>query len=1224
MDINENNIINFSDAFSSISNTSTSKDCERLNAMIDEIMQYDVFDFIARVSSLNLIIENQNKSILFDTLIAGILTRPRENYTSKQKMSSGKFRNMMEQLAIFDLSRLIDPTENAFIERVRYYGNFWIFPGINYEPAYTIQNFINILCRRDNRYNEKFLYEANLLINFVLQISSEIANNLGYNISTLEHKEIQRISIPDSTVLNKLKACVYFGFDSIKETLCNLSLISILHTDFGHGTLEDVLKEDKQRFFVNPFLSVNENQVILLNPSILASFAIHQIVLLADQYDMKSDLINDYNNEVWNDCRKSLRRLGHKKIREQDLDIKLLNTEEYKEAILNVENDGLLIVHFFCDDGNKYSEQSMFDIYKRENGNPTYSERIDYFLEKLAVQPPAHLYQLFILNSFGRRISAIISSREINSSISVNPFELFCISINEKSQDAFIPRYISAKEKLNTMPQMAISELNSIEIYTSNDYSFYVNDDFNPKAGTFFIAPGDSIDYVLRAIKQEDRQLVESYDGEHLLEVVLCDEKREIYSTVNVSSTDTELVIKFKKMNIWITTPPASNKMELNIYFSISDAISFWLSECADIINRLEFNTSLFNIQIVITGERKSYGLHIKDTGCFEDFVDYSGDSSTIIMSWTPAAFRFMNSVSNKNEKEMMASIFKQFEARSKYNFNWELFDKVFDNPLKKKFFSLDYITTPYLRPIHGHIQKIRAEDENQLLDEIGTHFLATDEWNYGRVPDGLRASLANQVVGYLYSLLQEMIAAVKPDGLFEIVCFDLEKIMYNLMLSHKRYAYDVACYPEKEKKFQQEHNELNKSSQALKFLAEYIAACPPCGTAILGKMQYENMIATCSLIINWAYRNDLFYYHIFNSPIEFLQSGRIGMKQDENDFLIRINASARARKLESLSDPSIDCYFPHSIIPELQSRVDEAFYDEYVFTFQQFTQCIMGMIECGDEIAGEVKKTSKQVLVRKLFSKEHIPEDIIERVLDQITLSKRDNYLTPPSPYTSLDVYPWRFNRELSFTRRPVMCVDNNLIWGNRQLYHMWTYTIDLIVEGKYKAKGKKLKALIGILSDKRGNEFNAVVIEKLKSIGGLLVDGPLSKINGKRLINADGNELGDIDVLYVIPKLRKIVVGEVKDFSYAKNPYEMDQEYQRLFVDTKKPCYISRHKRRVEWVKNHVEDVKAHFQLLGEKWVVKDTLFVSDEIVSNAFYNKGQKIIVYSEITEKSIKSV
>ena len=178
--------------------------------------------------------------------------------------------------------------------------------------------------------------------------------------------------------------------------------------------------------------------------------------------------------------------------------------------------------------------------------------------------------------------------------------------------------------------------------------------------------------------------------------------------------------------------------------------------------------------------------------------------------------------------------------------------------------------------------------------------------------------------------------------------------------------------------------------------------------------------------------------------------------------------------------------------------------------------------------------------------------------------------------------------------------------------------------MEGKYKARKPKLQKLIGKLSDIRGNEFNSVVYEKLNSIDGLVVQERLSKVNGKKITDENGNVLGDIDVFYIVPEKQKIVVGEVKDFSFAKSPYEMDQEYKRIFVDGEKPCYMTKHKRRVAWIKAHIDDVKKHFGLPDGKWTVKAAMFVSDDVVSNAFYHQHETIIVYSQITEKLIKSV
>lgn len=92
--------------------------------------------------------------------------------------------------------------------------------------------------------------------------------------------------------------------------------------------------------------------------------------------------------------------------------------------------------------------------------------------------------------------------RTFNTPICLNPFELKCISINEREQKFFLTRYMNAKNKLIKMPQ-AFGELPYIDIYTNCDYSFYINDEFNPKNTMLYLSAGDDIEYIVKALKKK-------------------------------------------------------------------------------------------------------------------------------------------------------------------------------------------------------------------------------------------------------------------------------------------------------------------------------------------------------------------------------------------------------------------------------------------------------------------------------------------------------------------------------------------------------------------------------------------------------------------------------------------------------------------------------------------------------------------------------------------------
>ena len=75
-----------------------SGDEQIIKSIIQELEPYNIYDFIARISSLNLLIENQNKAILLDSIIAGLLSQPRDKYVGKANISSGKFRKIIKKL----------------------------------------------------------------------------------------------------------------------------------------------------------------------------------------------------------------------------------------------------------------------------------------------------------------------------------------------------------------------------------------------------------------------------------------------------------------------------------------------------------------------------------------------------------------------------------------------------------------------------------------------------------------------------------------------------------------------------------------------------------------------------------------------------------------------------------------------------------------------------------------------------------------------------------------------------------------------------------------------------------------------------------------------------------------------------------------------------------------------------------------------------------------------
>lgn len=1196
-----------------------------LNKIVDSIINYDIYDFISRIAGLNLMPENQNKAVLLDSIVQYILERDMSAYNSNAKMSPSKFKKIIKELNNTFLSASIDPCENTFFQNIMFCGcNYRVFNGIDSTPAYNLQALIRILFLYNNDYSEDFLKRCSVLLAFVLGVSEETVRTLSLDISDIKYDEQHMVVLPESNMIEYYADLVKVPLNLVSDFINGYFDVDEIVIEFGN---HDVGNIENRPFYYKPFLIDEQNdQLIILNISLLPMFVFYKIIEWADSYGIKEKVLCRYNDYLWMESKKTLDSLGHMKIDEKSLGMECIVNDYYKEMIATVYNNQLMLVVFMCDDGCEYLEKGMHVQYPDDRHNVLFQRRLLYYdnnIKKLDISKE-DWFSLIIINGFGRGIGIHGKAYPfIYKPVSINPFELHCISIKERNTASFLPRYIRAKSRLNSFESGMLSELNAISIYTSNNYSFYMSDDIDPDEVSIYIAPGDSIYYITEALVEENRILVDSYiDGEKT-EVIFADKSRNIYVEDSLfKKRKSAFYIAYENVGIWIKTEEIKNYEQLNLFFSIIDVISYWLTECRDIIEQFDFPYRSYVIQISLFDTINEYYYERKIVVPFEKCILCDINHNKIALKWKPEAFGNMNQISNIQEKALCKYLLGLLNDLSYINIEFdEQLDKIFVNPLKMRFYSLDYNIKPYLKPIGvGNRRRVRSEDEDYLLELIGKDLLAKRKWHIGTVPDNEKNEVSHEVVTWLYNRLEHMIATLSSKNMLEAIYFDLEETIYNLILSERRFYSEVACFPEREDKYIEEYNSLNRISLSLKFLAEYVTACPPKGEKHLGIGQYEELLAICSMIIDWAYKDDLFTYGIIDTPIEFLKSRRIGLKKEEFIDMYTYGDIYRRKQLKYNSSGFLhsDCYIE---VNDYSDELDVAYQKEYGYTFSEFVHVIMTMVELNKE---DIICVEESKVVCELISIDNmLNQELISAVLDDITYRPRDNYLKLPPKYKLWEAYPWRFNRRYSFNRRPVLQRGNTLIWGNRQLYHMVEYVNNLIINGKFRADSKELRSLIGRINDERGAVFNKKIYSIINDFAEFKVYSNVSKINGKRISQDNGNDLGDIDILIIDEKTGGIIAAEVKDFHFSRNPYEIQQEYIKMFDDKEKVSFATKHKRRVMWLKEHFQDVQRAFDLDERQWRIDGIFIVSEPLISSYIYKQTIKCISIAELCPEAIRN-
>lgn len=1200
-----------------------------LARLVNEVKKYNVYNMVQRIACLNLFHQNQNMAVILDALIDAILQRKADEYTSDYQISSSKFRRLLNSLLETSLIYSVDPPENVFIENVMFYGDYKVFNGIDHTPAYNLQMIIRTIFGSEYNYPEEFKSRVFRLVHFILKESDQIANAIEETENNHEEDETKKLYIPAATNVEKYAQLIALDGTEVRSALLDDNeLLEMMVTGFGRIWINDF---DNRCFYSAPFLyDANHDQYIILNIGLLPSALFYWISRLAEKYGIQKELLLDYNNCTFYYCKKYLKKLGHLKIKEEQFDIVLTNEDYYKELITCVHNNQFLVMLYLCDDGENYKAETIHAIVASDKYEKIVNDRIEMIISNITAQDVnnADIYFILVLNSIGRGIQCgIRSTQMVHPLLSFNPMELMCISINEERKSSFLPRYIEAKEKFARWQTGILSELNAIELYTSQDYSFYMSDDIDTTDITMFVAPGDSIDYIKRALFKEDRRMVKSYDKNKYTEVVLDDAVRKIYvDSILTNELRLAYYLEFRWGSLWIVTEQILDYIAIEVYHTFADMVTYWLAESREYLDYTSGNKK-FNMQIRIelSDETKEYYYDKELIGTLEDSLEIITERDIIILICTADVLRYLNYVDNTHEKEFMRIVINIiFKKIYDYRKNIDFLDAVFSNRTKKKVFSLDYSTFPYLEPVKSRdFHYVHKEDEEQLLDWIGNKILSEGNWSIGVVDDNDRTSVANKVVDILYERLQQEIVELNPYHLVEIIYDDLEKVLFDIMLSNRRYASDVACYPEKKEQILDNINKANRASMALRFLIEYVAAKPPAGEKMVGEGVYELLIAICSLIIEWAYRNDLFHYNVINTPIEFLQSKRIGMKQDEFQKMKEINERNRQRQLEWSSTIELrESYdIPHALYVE---EIDQAFDDEFGYSLGQLQVFISGLREYSRTLPGDtvyVKKITEVEEFLKNYS-EMLSAQTVEIIIEDLSIKERLDFLKPPQKYRKEDVYPWRFNRAYSFIRRPIIIRGDEIIWGNRNMAHMISYTLGLVYNGRLKAKKPKMDKLMGIIADDKGKEFNDLVYEMIRKMKQFEVEKKVRKVNRRFISDINDNTLGDIDVLIIDHKFKNIICAEVKKFSFSNNPYEMHQEYTKMFGEKK--GYFYKHERRVRWCSEHVSDFIIQYKLEQGDWRVLSVFIVNEPLGSNEIYNKEINVISLDQLTVENIRNI
>jgi hypothetical protein len=1119
-----------------------------------------------------------------------------------------------------DVRREEDPYEDLYVEEVIFHnGPSLVIQGLTNHSAHTLRILLNAMFRlRDNGLPEEYLNYARLLVPAVLALSDTACGRAGLKRGTTAPQVRPRDPLtPGAARLAQLCGAVTFTAQDLTSLLPEgaMEVLAGWVSDAGTHRLGIGSDVTDNGILLRPLLR-HGLTLIVVNPGELASALRHHLIVTAGRYGCRDKLAMAFRRTA--------------AAAAQEL-LSVINAEprapftEAAPLVLRQVFDGvsgtIVDLGVLTDDLSNYDPADPFGYWNIPNAGQPLQDCLD------PPGPPGEdderTLRLAVIDDLARvQPIGLEESRRPGPLLAVRLNELQVMVDLDSSDPLFLWRFAQAQERFHDTTQVQFwSVLDAYSIYRSHEDSFYLNDERAPTG--VFIEPGCGAPLRAEAQRKLDRHFIPGPDGGKFVEVMA------------VYGTDTApiyfahprhglmaLAVEFPEATAWVLYDGEFGEMLSMLIFTVLKAAAYWIWQLA---------AARPGILAGAAGPRRRLRVTLAPddparwdqvlTGQHEDNLDVPEDDPDVAAaSWVAVSeassgklavtlvaehAAVLLSSTNLADRQLTAALASGLAPGDTPAQTAALAGQVAPYGAKRMihvWLSGDVL----LAPTDVLARTVRPAVTATVLDDLGD-WLAAQEIPPGTVASDRRTEILNKAVEYCYQRLVKTVAGLAPEGLMEYLVYQDEALLHDLHARAKRLPSQLACFGHDSVQADELRDQESKAIQAAmasRFLIEYTAATPPDGTTRINLMMYDELLALAAELISRATLSDAIQYGFSQVELSMLPSGRLGVSLDDRytaGTQAVAAAMAEARHAFAIGPaPTADAGPQPSADAATRARVDNAMQAEFGFTM---TQLIDGLSELAALSSDRGRGPTTEPVGQVLSVLQDLPgwdKGTAEALLEKLTLRPRKKFLSPGA-----EAYPWKFNRDLSYIRRPLIETtgpdgESLLMWSSRRTWFAARYWTELIHTGRLRATTQAMKTLMGTIRQDQNTAFERDVATILAQAGMPVTGTGLKRISGQRLLSPDGADLGDIDAIALDPSSRTIIVAEAKDFELARTPSELANEADDLLIGDKSA--VHKLSRRASWVQSHTALVLRHFGIAADPagWHIAPVIVTSRRLLS------------------------
>ncbi len=379
-------------------------------------------------------------------------------------------------------------------------------------------------------------------------------------------------------------------------------------------------------------------------------------------------------------------------------------------------------------------------------------------------------------------------------------------------------------------------------------------------------------------------------------------------------------------------------------------------------------------------------------------------------------------------------------------------------------------------------------------------------------------------------------------------------------------------------------------------------AACE-CSDAELAEpdgFQLDELVGAMTTIIDLGRDSDVVYFGLASRGMTIYPNGGFAL---DADLLAELAEPFMQQSFESEFRASAENYdaWTGKVAPSEGSWSDDIFGSdklraawlaEYGLSLDAFRE-ILGEIQDLAVAKGQVVLTATAAEIASNRRDAGLSEENVQAFLRSFGLPRRFTWPAQP-PDAAKDIKPWRFERRLSVSLRPLVLEDDR---GDRFTYGVGTaresfmYILDSIRAASFDKdvfRSREMRSWIGGAVDAQGHAFGEEVAEKLRTLGW----SAASEVGMRQLGSPKKPDLGDVDVL-AWREDGVVLIIECKRLKASRTIAEIAQTCNRFQGNV--DDLLHKHLRRRDWVAANPTSVAKFCKLDVDKLSLRYPLVVN-----------------------------